>query len=132
MREILLRAYDKGRKEYFTYGNLFIAISKGEHPNKNEVYLDVINNPDRYKERFIIEQYTGLTDKNGKKVFEGEIIKNEYETGKFQYFKVFYCDRTYCWCIENKYGMVGNLYNVIGGIEVVGNIHRNSYLLEKQ
>lgn len=62
MREILLRAYDKGRNEYFTYGNLFIAISKGEHPDKNEVYLDVINNPDRYKERFIIEQYTGLRD----------------------------------------------------------------------
>ena len=130
MRELLFRAYDKGRKEYLSDENLFIAINKGTQPNKSEIYLDVICNADKYKERFIIEQYTGLTDKSGKKIFEGDIVKNEYRKGQYQSFKIVYNDRLYCWQVENKYGMSGFLCNVIGDIEVIGNIHDNSELLK--
>ena len=77
-----------------------------------------------------VGQYTGLTDKNGKKIFEGDIIKNQYEKNKYQYFKISYCNRTYCWLVVNKYGMLGNLYNVIGDIEVIGNIYDNPELLK--
>lgn len=77
-----------------------------------------------------VGRYTGLCDKNGKKIFEGDILKNEYEKNKYQYFKVFYCSRTYCWLVENKYGMLGKLYNVIGDIEIIGNIHDNPELLK--
>lgn len=77
-----------------------------------------------------VGRYTGLCDKNGKKIFEGDILKNEYEKNKYQYFKVFYCSRTYCWIVENKYGMLGKLYNVIGDIEIIGNIHDNPELLK--
>ena len=77
-----------------------------------------------------VGRYTGLCDKNGNKIFEGDILKNEYEKNKYQYFKVFYCSRTYCWLVENKYGMLGKLYNVIGDIEIIGNIHDNPELLK--
>ena len=76
-----------------------------------------------------IGQYAELTDKNVKKVFDGDILKNEYEKNKYQYFKVYYCSRTHCWLVENKYGMLGKLYNVIGDIEIIGNIHDNPELL---
>ena len=128
MREILLRAYDKGRKEYFTYGNLFIAISKGEHPNKNEVYLDVINNPDRYKERFIIEQYTGLTDKNGKKVFEGDIIR---KTNEGRHPQIFTANiHTNFRVNEEVYYSTCDHFTESCEYEIIGNIHDNSELLE--
>lgn len=77
-----------------------------------------------------VGQYVGLTDKNGKKIFEGDIVKNEYEKGQYQYFKIVYDTRVYCWKVENKYGMLGFLYNVIGYLEVIGNIHDNPELLE--
>ena len=76
-----------------------------------------------------IEQYAELTDKNAKKVFDGDILKNEYEKNKYQYFKVYYCNITHSWLVENKYGMLGKLYNVIGDIEIIGNIHDNPELL---
>ena len=71
MSEKLFRTYDKGRKEYLSNGNLFIAINTSRQPNKSEIYLDIISNADKYKERFIIEQYTGICDKNNKKIFAG-------------------------------------------------------------
>ena len=77
-----------------------------------------------------VGQYTGLTDKKGKKVFEGDIVKNEYRKGQYQYFKIVYDTRFYCWQVENKYGMLGFLYNVIGDLEVIGNIYDNPKLLE--
>ena len=76
-----------------------------------------------------IGQYAELTDKNVKKVFDGDILKNEYEKNKYQYFKVYYCNITHSWLVENKYGMLGKLYNVIGDIEIIGNIHDNPELL---
>ena len=76
-----------------------------------------------------VGQYTGLTDKNGKKIFEGDIVKDEYSKGQYQYFKVIYDERTYRWETENKYGMLGQLCNVMGECEVIGNIHNNPELL---
>lgn len=74
-------------------------------------------------------QYTGLNDENGKKIFEGDIVKNEYEKGKYQYFRILYCDETHMWQVSNKYGMLGKLYQTIGTLEVIGNIHDNLELL---
>ena len=77
-----------------------------------------------------VGQFTGLTDKNGKKIFEGDIVKNEYESGKYKYFKIVYGEQTLGWKIRNKYGMFGRLCDVIGNMEVIDNIHDNPELLE--
>lgn len=138
MREILFRAYDKGRKEYLSDGYLFIAINKSRNPNKSEIYLDEISNPDKYTERFVIEQYTGLTDKNGTKIFEGDIVKTK-KYGKiighsnvngFDIFVVIY--ESAMFRLENTH----RAFNLVGkcgkGIdyEIIGNVHDNPELLE--
>lgn len=77
-----------------------------------------------------VGQFTGLFDKNGKKIFEGDIIKNEYEDGRYQFLKIIYNDAVHRWETENKYRCRGHLCHVIGSMEVIGNIHDNPELLE--
>ena len=68
-----------------------------------------------------VGQFTGLTDKNGKKIFEGDIV-----TGLFNYTDiighiVYGSDATFF--IERK-GLYGiGLNNAEDWLEVIGNIH---------
>ena len=132
MREILFRAYDTGRKEYLSNGNLFIAINASKHPNKSELYLDIISDADRYKDRFVIEQYTGLTDKNGKKIFDGDIVKTK--NGRLCEVYWFKSPNMCGWDLKpiecdspapDKCDLFSSQ-----NLEVVGNIHDNPELLK--
>ena len=139
MREILFRTYDKGRKEYLSNGNLFIAINKSSRPNKSEIYLDVISNADKYKERFVIEQYTGLTDKNGTKIFEGDILKRVIKEDNMEkhilYTVVFSQGCFIVKPIDSKHlvGVSLSYYITLSSgncVEVIGNIYDNPELLK--
>lgn len=69
-----------------------------------------------------VGRYTGLTDKNGTRIFEGDIVKNEFGEiaeveflfgrfvpfNRYPEYKCFFCERC----------------------EVIGNIHDNPELLE--
>ena len=79
-----------------------------------------------------VGQYTGLTDKNGKKIFEGDILEGDLEDsldpgakwrseiiwGKFGWN-----------CKGNKISLPMDEYDIREG-EVIGNIHDNPELLE--
>ena len=93
-----------------------------------------------------IGQYTGLTDKNGKKIFEGDIVQTK-STGlkgekkyKFvikygEYIPLEYCKAIYCkWKTIGFYAFTGNrdyqLSTCKDLLEVIGNIHDNPELLK--
>lgn len=78
-----------------------------------------------------IGEFTGLTDKNGTKIFEGDIVKNEYEENKYQNLKIAYKEKLYAWVIISNCGRLGMLHNLIGNIEVIGNIYDNLELLKE-
>ncbi len=78
-----------------------------------------------------VGQYTGLTDKNGKKIFEGDIVKGLFVFGEISSVVIF------------KYGSFGIEWNIdeikvldpfLGlrniECEVIGNIHDNPELLK--
>lgn len=87
----------------------------------------------------ILMQYTGLHDKNGKEIYEGDIVLLDcyyYEEPAFSgEFKVIYDDINGMWLLvdlENKdrgfaFGEIRSYYKA--EIEVIGNIYDNPELL---
>ena len=69
-------------------------------------------------------QYTGLTDKNGKKIFEGDICKHRSNySGDFIISVVTFTDGQFLVMADNNSG-----FNLSEKLEVIGNIHDNPEL----
>ncbi|WP_273931966.1 YopX family protein [Lacticaseibacillus paracasei] len=78
-----------------------------------------------FPNRFELMQYTGLKDKNGREIYEGDIVKNEY--GKVM--DIQYDPRSAAFGVGDYY------FGTIGSgkiIEVIGNIFENPKLLEEK
>ncbi|EAE5643309.1 hypothetical protein I1C49_001732 [Listeria monocytogenes] len=130
MREIEFRGKRIDNGEW-VYGNLmqfedsatFIFADERKGASTLTYAHFIINNMHAIDEK-TLGQYTGLKDKNGKKIFEGDICWEEhnecygvvkFEEGKF----------LYVW--EN---IAEDLWEVADDIEICGNIHENPELLE--
>ena len=134
MREILFR----GRNENSTwiYGSLLVDKDTFD---KN-AFIYYICDIDGYSTEIVntktIGQFTGLTDKNGTKIFEGDIVKHiqKYEiSGEVKSIAVIKWNEAYsCWSVEHTNGRItaflGTEYHKL---EVIGNIHDNLELLNK-
>jgi uncharacterized phage protein (TIGR01671 family) len=142
MREIIFRGKRKDNGEWVEgyYGEYYngkkniscISISSKEAVSGSLCY-DII--PET------VGQYTGMTDKNGTEVFEGDIVKGKSEyfgNGSLNQKAVVLYDRgqfllsfgeTLEECKQlNDFEVVG-VWS--GDVEVIGNIHDNPELLEE-
>jgi len=122
MREIKFRAYHKKEKHfyYFDLETCTQTIYVGYyHPITGEKDCE-LNDPTLYSEK---QLYTGLKDKNGKEIYEGDILESVYSTRSVE----FYCG---AWWLMNGKLNDKPLYGSHHIREDIGNIYENPELLE--
>lgn len=137
MREILFRGKraDNGEWVYGYYSNLgsYSRITKEKVTTGEMGSIIECENIEVLPET--VGQYTGLTDKNGKKIFEGDIINAYHNRDLLNVsYVVFDSGEFLCELIS------GNFIDCCEtlpeqetecGIEIIGNIHDNPELLER-
>ena len=91
---------------------------------------------------FILMQSTGLFDKNGKEIFEGDVVRytwdmpsdvNATEKGKkVRVSKVFWSDWRASWAVGKEFCNTDLFRYVRNGntVEIIGDIYRNPELVE--
>ena len=109
-REIKFRAWDKEKNEITTT----ICIG-GLHIPYN-------SNPNNY----ILMQYTGLKDKNGKEIYEGDIVRN---TADKYHYEIKWDNFESAWSLGEN-GSPIRRYLLSEYWEVIGNIYENPELLQ--
>ncbi|MBC1233662.1 YopX family protein [Listeria booriae] len=126
-REIKFRVRDKIQNRYITndLADLCLDLQNGNVLRGDLGRDDSIVN---VSVRVLLEQYTGLRDKNGDKIFDGDICWNEPNE---LYGLVFYDEKT----TKVKFRFSdemrsSDLYEWSDELEIRGNIHDNPELLE--
>lgn len=151
MREILIRGIwtETGDWVKGFYVRLFDSKGNGSHriyPGYAETDCGDYY-PDWYEvDPETVGQFTGLTDKNGKKIFEGDIVKTHYANTKKSDFteQVVFHNGRFCsmFTLSKNGRMFSNLADGIPHLpqdnlpymewcEVIGNIHDNPELLKE-
>ena len=134
MREIKFRGKrsDNGEWVYGFYSEI-LGVEEGYY---------IINENDEYHVRpKTVGQYTGLKDKNGVEIYEGDVLacggEDEwYVSGWVRYFDDPICMYAGKFCLaDDAEGHIsdfweGNWPEIIEHDEVIGNIHDNPELLE--
>ena len=127
MKSLKFRVWDKERECYLDETELagitpdgkYILYIEEEEISRLEV-----------EENYIVEQYTGLKDKDGREIYEGDVVNIQgikYYVD-FEYGGFWFNNDNRKWKANRPF----THFQEINDTEVVGNIHENADLLERE
>jgi uncharacterized phage protein (TIGR01671 family) len=130
MREIKFRVWDKTSKRYAPISCVFGFLTT-IHPDSKDTTCLIKSNSE-----YNIEQFTGLQDKNGKEIYEGDIL--ELEGFKFiviwddkeSRFAPAEVDNLGQYTIGSDYFGWPETGFIQSRIEIIGNINENKELIK--
>lgn len=131
-REIEFRFWS-GTKMFYDTTNVIECLKQQLHYNNDSLNEIQYDHCGIHKAEFL--QYTGLKDKNGKKIFDGDIIEWESHNKKKAKSKVYYSD-IQCPSVnepiigfEGKFRTPISLFHACKTGIIIGNIHEHPQLL---
>ena len=128
-REVLFRGKRADNSEWV----------EGFYVNKSPEKHQIVTKKDMFPVQVLpktVGQYTGLTDKNGYKIFEGDIVNLGRE--RLYFVKYLSCSFFLYHCLELKdldgkpltWGLLSRAGELGWQIQVIGNIHDNPELIK--
>ena len=127
MRDIRFRAWDKKKNDWFDEdsGDLYIELNGNINFGWNGEIMD------DYTDRVILLQYTGLKDKKGVEIYEGDILFHPLQGRRKVYYP--YSERVASYGlrdIDNGFG--STLQDSHAVWEVIGNVWEDGDLIDSE
>lgn len=128
-KQIIFRGKSKCNGEWL-YGDLVRNV-EGTFVIVPPFEIDLHNHCERYEvDEDTIGQFTGNYDRNGKEIFDGDILcygKNSEDTCSVEW-----SNKINTFCVKCAYSeiLLSEFIRFMDGVEVIGNVHNNQDLIK--
>lgn len=131
MKEVKFKAFIKRGINHLAQGTV-VDVLFMNFTNKNIMYSFLDREYAATKDEYELREYTGLKDKNGREIYEGDILEVANKSYKTK-GEIVWSNHTAKWLIAFANASAFELGTWSTELyEVIGNIHENPKLLEVQ